>query len=69
MAGKIFDAELLPLGVFARVSALITHQLFGGFGGGPWLGKRFDVGVDAGINRFRCAGDLRTFSATVATSW
>ena len=68
-AGKVFDAELPRLGVLAPMSSFITHSLFGGVGRGPWLGKRFDADGPRGINRFRRAGDVRTFQATVAPSW
>ena len=67
-AGEVFDAELAPLGVFAPISAFISNSLFGGVGQGPWLGKRFDAGAESGINRFRKAGDLRTFHASVEPS-
>jgi hypothetical protein len=65
--GKSFDAGLPGLGILAPVSSFITHQLFGGILGGPWLGKKF--GTDGfGVNRFRRSGDVVTFKASVAPS-
>ena len=68
-AGVAFNAELPVLGALAPASALITHQLFGGLGGGPWLGKGFDATRESGKNRFKRAGACCEFRATVSPSW
>lgn len=65
--GKMFDASLPSLGVLAPISAFITHQLFGGIGGGPWLGKTFDA-TGGGRNRFTRSGIRVAFAATVGPS-
>jgi hypothetical protein len=66
--GHTFDAQVLPLGVLAPVSSIITHQLFGGICGGPWLGKTFmKRGSQTGINRF-ASGEKVRFGAHVAAS-
>ena len=64
--GRKFDARVLPLGVLAPVSSFITHRLFGGIGGGEWLGKAF-MKEGVGINRFT-GGDKVSFGARVAPS-
>lgn len=65
--GKTFEASLPDLGVLAPVSSFITHQLFGGLGGGPWLGKAFDA-TGGGHNRFTRSGNRVKFAATVGPS-
>jgi hypothetical protein len=65
-AGLEFDGDLPPLGALAPFSAFISHQLFGGIGGGPWLGKSFPSDI-YGINRF-ASGDKVTFTTSIGPS-
>lgn len=67
-AGRAFDAALVDVGAMSSVSAVITHVLFGGVVGGPWVGKRFHKGNETGDNKFGLAGFRNSFRATVEKS-
>lgn len=61
-----WEGRLLPLGVLAPVSALITHNLFGP--ASRWSGKAFSADGGSGANLFERGPPRRAFRASVAPS-